>query len=407
MNKENNIQNITADACTGCGVCAAACPHDCINLAWDENGYLKARMSSEAICKSCGKCLNVCYINLQATRLPQRASQVFVGSNRDVLIRYGSSSGGLASALAATALEQGYEIIGAELMIESSTAYVQHVCIDNVQDLARIRGSKYVPSNTKEAFGCIRENPAKKYMVFGTPCQIASLRMQYGDSDRLILVDFRCSGPSSQFMLDKHVHSLNRRNQAGIQSINMHDKSKNWFVYGFRAVYKNNSAYYKDKLSDDFLLGFLNNVRQKACVNCRELKNASYADIRIEDAWHELPMISREDYKKGLTKISLFSKVGKELFSSTKDRISCFELETASLPQTFQSVIFDKSFFSLLRNDALSLEQINKEYRKTLRLSKRIRIKLESHLQYSYALHKFLYRIVCIIRNCACRKLGK
>jgi 2-oxoglutarate ferredoxin oxidoreductase subunit delta len=50
------------DACKGCGLCVAACPHKLIQLSAhiNEKGYNAAYCTDEDKCVACGMCYQMC-----------------------------------------------------------------------------------------------------------------------------------------------------------------------------------------------------------------------------------------------------------------------------------------------------------------------------------------------------------
>ena len=69
--------------------------------------------------------------------------------NKDEYILNQSSSGGVFTALAEFFLESGGIVIGA---IVNDNNEVEHAIAKTVDDLGRMRGSKYVQSNKKDIF---------------------------------------------------------------------------------------------------------------------------------------------------------------------------------------------------------------------------------------------------------------
>lgn len=46
---------IATDYCMGCGLCAKACDHECIEMVWDFATFMRIEN-----CGSCGVCMDVC-----------------------------------------------------------------------------------------------------------------------------------------------------------------------------------------------------------------------------------------------------------------------------------------------------------------------------------------------------------
>lgn len=283
-----------------------------VNVCLDKNGYYK-RQVNEDRCTHCGRCIDVCPCRSKPKRIPDSS---FVGSCISAGDIRKSSSGGIGYTIAKVYMEKGYTVIGAAWSEDFKR--VEHIVVKSASDLEKLRKSKYVQSYTTDAFKQIKD--LKKVVVFGTPCQIAGLRNQYGNREDMILVDFDCMGPAGINLWDKALDYYNSIDGSGITGVRMRDKKKSWMMYGTRVAYRSGRVYWSDKFHDPFcILYHFGRVIQEACTTeCRFL-NASLADIRIGDAWNYTDGFTVRQIKDGLSIITPLTALGNDVLHEISD----------------------------------------------------------------------------------------
>ena len=348
---DRSIERAGSHECCGCGVCVLVCPTDCISLRLDEDGYYKAIVDRDD-CTECGLCQEVCYKYVSEWTEPwPSALRILTGYHRDLGIRYPSSSGGVGTAVAEGALGMGYKIIGAELDYEKMR--LAHVVIDRPEDLARIRGSKYLPSYTVDALRTLKNGG--KYLVIGTPCQIGCLRRaipHLPEAEGIILVDFRCFGHPGYNLLDKYVDFLHTINRSGVRHVNMRDKNIDWKMWGVRVEFNDGTEYYQDKFTDPFAFCFrTGQAVHHVCLDCDIYKNQTWADIRLEDAWSFPPDPNDEGYKNGLSHVTLYTPKGQEFFDRLEARLQCTDVQIDMPTRHYNKFDNDGYLLGLLRQD--------------------------------------------------------
>ena len=158
--------------CTGCSACANICPRGCIRMTADEEGFLYPKINEE-MCMDCGLCENVCPM----LHKPQQHEllAVYGAKNNDDAVRFTSSSGGMFTLFAEEILQQGGVVVGAAL---DEQLNVQHVLVNSLDELPKLRGSKYVQSKIGKIYSEVRQilRAGRKVLFSGTPCQIAGLK---------------------------------------------------------------------------------------------------------------------------------------------------------------------------------------------------------------------------------------
>ena len=126
--------------CSGCGVCAAKCPKRCISMVLDREGFLYPEVD-ELKCVRCGLCKNICNSikSVKSANIPV----AYACYNSNEKIRMESSSGGIFTIIAEMILDLGGVVFGAAFDNDLS---VHHICVENKEDLYKLRGSKYIQS---------------------------------------------------------------------------------------------------------------------------------------------------------------------------------------------------------------------------------------------------------------------
>lgn len=298
-----NISNISN--CYGCGVCTKACSKKIINLHINEDGFYKPVISDIDNCVDCGLCADVCaYIN--ELSFPNKPVKSFAAWSNNEQIRLSSTSGGVSIELARHYLSQGYKFCG--VRYNKNNNRVEHYIAETPEEITQSTGSKYLQSYTPIALDQI--NKSDKYLVVGTPCQIASFRRyirKFKCEKNFILVDFFCHGVPSKLLWDKYFNE-HKVGLGDIQSASWRNKEKGWRRSYCISIVGDKDIYNSWNGSDDFFAMFLGD----ACLNaacydhCKFKYDHSYADIRIGDLWS--PKFKKET--KGVCSAIAFSQIG-------------------------------------------------------------------------------------------------
>ena len=141
-----NIQN-KVDCC-GCNACGDACPKQAITFKIDIEGFWYPEVDMQK-CIDCGLCEKVCPIinskELKKNDFPT-PSHTIAAINKNLKVRWDSTSGGAFSALAdAMYAQKGY--VSGALYNEDFT--VRNYVSNNPDDLPRLRSSKYLQSKAE------------------------------------------------------------------------------------------------------------------------------------------------------------------------------------------------------------------------------------------------------------------
>lgn len=289
--------------CCGCGACSQACPHSCISMRADKEGFLYPETDTSS-CVRCGLCMNACpSLNSATERKPQ---ETFAAVNKSNDVRDASSSGGFFTLMAEDVIRKGGIVFGA---VFNDDWQVVHGSAETMEQLKAMRGSKYVQSDTGKVYRSIRAalRSGRKVLFTGTPCQVAGLKRFLGrDYDLLLTADVICHGVPSprvwKAYLEKNLSVARRRNPFAawkyrkkpmrqIRNIEFRNKCKGWLDYHFRMQTAGGRILGKriDELhrENDYMKLFLNNVcLRPSCYKCLARCGKSHSDLTMADFWN-------------------------------------------------------------------------------------------------------------------------
>ena len=303
--------------CTGCSACANICPRGCIKMTADEEGFLYPVVNEE-MCMDCGLCENVCPM----LHKPQQHEllAVYGAKNNDDAVRFTSSSGGMFTLFAEEILQQGGVVVGAAL---DEQLNVQHVLVDSIADLPKLRGSKYVQSKIGRIYSEVRQilRAGRRVLFSGTPCQIAGLKKYLvKPSENLLTVDVVCHGVPSPKVYQKHLRELAQEAGEPVVQVKFRDKAKGW-KQGETLFFTEHLRFGASKRQETYMRLFLNNISiRPSCGECAFNNKRSLADITIADYWGIDKQFPEFDDDKGVTLVLVNSAAGAELLAQVKDK---------------------------------------------------------------------------------------
>lgn len=260
--------------CTGCMACKNICTKQAISMTEDSLGCLIPKIDEER-CIACGLCQKICpAIHQPLKKSAKSAYAVWSKNEQDVSY---SSSGGAAAVFTRAVLERGGIVCGCTVMDGSA----QHVCIDNIAEIEKLRGSKYVQSYIGDCYKQIKAylNKNREVLFIGTPCQVAGLnaylRKQY---PMLTTVDIICHGTPPLSYLKEHLS----------------EKAPGFDRFSFRGVfdfkltaYRGEQILYQhDRREDMYFAAFLDAmIYRDCCYTCQYARSERVSDLTVGDFW--------------------------------------------------------------------------------------------------------------------------
>lgn len=322
---KNTVDMINVD-CTGCRACEQVCPKDAIKMEENKEGFLYPKIDKDK-CVECGLCLKKCHTQKQS--IQDKIEPKFLAIKpirKDIAAK--STSGGLACIISNYIIKNEGIVFGAAY---DENLYVKHIATENDKELEKLRGSKYVISDTEKTFSQVKEklDNGIKVLYTGTACQIAGLKTFLGrDYENLYTLDIVCHGTPSFKLFSKYIEYLEQKYNAKVIEYEFRNKDKKQWGMGFVAKIKLNCKN-KTKIKylkadfDPYYTNFLKgNSYRESCYLC---KYANYskrpADLTLADFWG-IEKFRPEFYDKNGVSLCIVNTVkGKELLKSINNQI--------------------------------------------------------------------------------------
>ena len=302
--------------CTGCMACKDVCPKQAITIQDDLESY--NAIIQQGLCIHCNACYKVCpQINADNLFPPQEWWEGWTKKNE---IRKRASSGGAASAIAAAFILNG----GVVCSCTFKDGEFGFDFTEDVADLKRFSGSKYVKSNPFGIYPRIKRllQEGRKVLFIGLPCQVAAVKNYMGSicDNRLYTIDLICHGTPSPTVLEIFIKQHGASLSKG-RKITFREKN-NFFVC------LDDQCFELEKVSDRYSIAFLNSlIYTENCYNCNYSQKNRVGDITLGDSWGS--SIGWNERQQGLSLILCQTKKGKEMLSRSDLVLHSVDLENA------------------------------------------------------------------------------
>lgn len=341
--------------CCGCEACVNICPSHCIQMVSDSEGFLYP-VPDMGHCLSCGKCEDICPVLHPAVETSVKPA-AWAAMNRSDAVRKESSSGGVFSLLAESVIQNGGVVFGAAF---NECFDVEHIAVETMEDLARLRGSKYTQSRIGTVFQQVRHHlkAGREVLFSGTPCQIEGLRVFLGaDYANLLLIDLVCHGVPSPLVWREYVAFRETKNASQTRRISSRHKKYGWKRFSVSFTFMNDTEYLAPLERDVFMRAFLTDCcLRPSCGTCAFKKIGRASDITLADFWGIQSVLPPLDDDKGTSLVIVHSPKGTKAFDAVSS--SCTRASVAldaalrGNPAMTKSVVFHKNrskFFGNLK----------------------------------------------------------
>lgn len=281
------MNNISENAfCSGCGVCSAVCPENCISVVENPRGELRAKVSSD-ICVSCGKCKTVCP-SFNGVSSKERKETVYLGTAPD--FAKNGSSGGVATYFINALLES--KTVDFAVLVQPQNdpdKLFSYTICKTTNETKKCQGSAYYPVTLEKVLKEINSTDGT-FAVIGVPCFINALKNLKASSDAWnkklkVLIGIVCGHTPDKHLVDcLALKSGHKRADIISCRFRIKDGSRPAWDYGVRLSFSDGEEF-SSYGSDDFGFLFWRCLFiGDCCLNCSDVF-AENADITFMDAW--------------------------------------------------------------------------------------------------------------------------
>ena len=271
--------------CSGCGACVCKCNNSAITMLPDDDGFIYPAIDTEK-CIECGLCRESCPV-LNPRNI--KVNKVAYGAiSKDENIVKHSSSGGVFTELARLVLDKNGAVCGVAYSEDYKSAF--HTFVEKEEDLDKLRGSKYVQSDTFYIYRRVKLYlDLDRYVLFsGVPCQVNALKQFLNiEYPKLLTVEIVCHGVPSSKMHGDYIEYLKTKYKSEIDVFSQRYKRlKLSGPYYYYARFRNGKEY-KRVLRTDYIGSLYNRnlILRPSCYNCQAKLNETQADLTIGDFW--------------------------------------------------------------------------------------------------------------------------
>lgn len=317
------IEITKKENCTGCHACYNYCPQKCITMQFDNEGFLYPVVDS-AKCIECNLCEKVCPIIHQEEVENEPIAYGCYNKNEEV--RKQSSSGGIFTLIAELVIKSDGVVFGAGFDEDYN---VEHSYVDNIEQIGKFRGSKYVQSRIGDTYEHAKKmlEDGRVVLFTGTPCQIGGLKSYLGkDYDNLICQDIVCHGVPSQYVWQHYKKLISKDKK--LVNMSFRDKSTGWKRYSLKFDFEDGSSYKEIGNENAYIKGFINNLYLRpSCYKCAYKTLHRQSDITLADFWGVEGIVPNLDDDRGTSLLFINSKKGQDLFEKIKDSVEYNEVD--------------------------------------------------------------------------------
>lgn len=317
--------------CCNCNGCVQACPKEAISVKTSKEGFCYPFIDNSR-CVDCGLCQKVCaWQHIDETN-EVRDCYVAVNNNKSQLLK--SASGGIFSAVASEFLNRGGIVFGAALSVVDGKFDIRHIWVDDIVDLPKLQGSKYVQSNIGVSFIEVKNFllEGKEVLFSGTPCQCAALKaFLRKDFRNLYLIDLICHGvPNQQFFNDYIKYEYPGKE---LRNFKFRDKSKGWELTGQLVLDSGKKISVPAGISSYYTLFLDAQTYRDNCYSCKYADYHRPGDITIGDYWGiekqhpELVQQGGINARDGVSCIIVNTSKGADMVEAVKPGLSIYNSE--------------------------------------------------------------------------------
>lgn len=291
----------------------------------DEEGFLRPQVDASK-CVGCYRCEQVCPVLHPGESAP--SPTCYAAYTKDESLRLKSSSGGIFTELAKPFIAAGGVVFGC--VWERPQLVAIHAKAETMDELAEMRGSKYVQSDSRDTFREVKAAlmEGRQVLFSGTPCQIAGLKAFLGKMyAKLLTVEVICHGTPSPLVFERYKQELAREHGNSPVSIAFRNKIYSWRRFSLVSVFADTSENREDLYLNRYIQAFLNNLcLRSSCYACSARSGKSGADLTIGDFWGIERVCPELDDNRGTSLVMVHSARGREAWQQVSPGLNLREV---------------------------------------------------------------------------------
>ncbi len=314
------------DKCTGCALCESICPQNAISMNI-KGGFYRPEISNK--CVGCMLCKNNCPARdekkVKESLRGDYKKRCYAAWDKNEDAHFMSSSGGIATLLARYIVKNGGFVIATKF--DSDKQQVGYVMVDDLTELEKCRGSKYVNSKKenlyKRVYNRLMGNACVALFV-GVPCEVYAMKSfmcQKGCTDRIFYIDLLCRGGASPLCFEQHIKRISKNRK--LENVSFRGGENDCKL---TLSAKGKLLYLDHQYADPYFGLFMKHVLyQPACFDCSFAGIDRCGDITLGDYWGLSDDIQENTNGLGCNFVLINSTTGEEMLSWIQDDIECYE----------------------------------------------------------------------------------
>lgn len=324
-----NVGEKNKQECSGCTACSFVCTHNAITMEPDKLGFLYPHIDNEK-CIDCGLCVKKCEFKEDYSVYDNfEAPIIYGGRLKDASALAASQSGGAAFAICECFIKYGGIVYG---VVFDDNFHVIHTKVDKVEELAKLKGSKYVQSYLGDTFQQVRDNlmSNEKVLFVGTACQVAGLKSYIPQKyhTKLYTIDILCHACPSPNLWESYLQHIQKTNKGKIVTANMRNKKYGW--RSFHETYQLSNG--KEIKRESYIFLFFHHLSiKKSCEVCYFTNHRRVSDITLSDFWGWSKFHPEWNDDKGVSMIMVNSEKGTLLLNDINTVMSLIKSDESEI----------------------------------------------------------------------------